>query len=138
MKSEAPTKILKSLHIRERKLAHGYIVYAIKLVEADQSCLEHITKTVYVDVAEKYHTSVYNVERGIRNAVEAIWKNKSKHEQLLLEIFGAENMDYRPTNTQFLSCLYNYLVSQQADSACDKKCPGCNCEFCAKKQKKTE
>lgn len=130
MKSKAPTKILEGLHIRERKLAHGYILYAIELVEEDQSCLNHITKTVYVDVAEKYHTSVYNVERGIRNAIEGIWRDKAKHEQLLLEIFGEANMHYRPTNTEFLSCLYKYISEQQ------KECVCCNCDCCAKNKRK--
>ena len=122
--------ILRKLHVRERRLAFKYIIYAMELVDEDQSRLEHITKTLYIDISNKYHTSTINVERGIRDTVEFIWRTKDTHAQLLEEVFGTENMAHRPTNTEFFRCMYGYIASKRY-SYLSKKCPLYRCIKCA-------
>ena len=122
--------ILRKLHVRERRLAYKYIIYAMELVEEDQSRLEHITKTLYIDISNRYHTSTINVERGIRDTVEFIWRRKDSHTELLEEVFGAENMAYRPTNTEFFRRMYGYIVSKRC-TYLSRKCPIYKCVKCA-------
>ena len=43
------------------------------LYTSNPALLKNITKHLYVKVAIYYDTSVYSVEKGIRNAIEVAW-----------------------------------------------------------------
>ena len=125
--------ILRKLHVHERRLAFRYITYAMELVDEEQNRLEHITKTIYIDIAVKYHTNTINVERGVRDTIEYIWKRKEAHAEFLEEVFGAENMDYRPTNTEFFRCMYRY-ISTKRNNYLSQKCPVYKCVRCSQQE----
>lgn len=101
--------ILHGLQINSRYSGYYYIVYAVRLMEKDEFCIEHITKTLYVDIAKRYRTSISCVERNIRTVIDAIWCSDAIDQRLAMSIFGADYRQRRPSNKEFLEYLFDYV-----------------------------
>ncbi len=112
--------ILHQLGIGKSYSGYDYILYAIELIEQDESVLASITKVLYLDIAREFHTSDTCVERNIRKAIEIIWKHSVQNKFLILKIFGSKFCTSKPSNKEFLELLYNYIKSR--DSLCNLLC----------------
>ncbi len=119
--------ILHELAITPKHIGYKYILFGIERIHADKSCIEHITKFLYVDIARKFNTTSMNVERGIRATIEIIWRNNAGNTSLLIKIFGEKYKFHRPANTDFFELLYAYMESYDGNVA---KCPFFGCEHC--------
>ena len=64
------TNLLHEIGIPAHIVGHDYIRHAIVSACENPALLKNITKHLYVKVAIYYDTSVYSVEKGIRNAIE--------------------------------------------------------------------
>ena len=130
MNYETLTKhILHELKITNKHIAYNYIASGIYFMQLDRQCIEQITKSMYIDIAERYGTTSINVERSIRTTIEIIWKKNNYH-PLLVKIFGEEYLTYRPTNTEFFKRLYAYIdFYNNAENII--KCPFLGCDHCA-------
>jgi len=84
-----------------------YLRSAISMVHHDNSLLGSITKTVYPDIAKKYHTTSSRVERAIRHAIEVAW-TRGNHE-LLSSLFKFSASQKKPTNSTFIATAANYI-----------------------------
>ena len=71
---------------------YNYIVYSARLATEDSTILEHVTKTLYPEVAKRFITTRNGAERGIRKAIEVAWRKEKL----------SEWFDSKPTNTEFL------------------------------------
>lgn len=100
-------KMLKLLNVRGRCSLHQ-TAYAVTLVLQDKEYLSHITKGLYQDVAKKHKTNWINVERNIRGARDMVW---NEGRELLEEISRGE-LIARPSNTEFLNMLAEYMESR--------------------------
>lgn len=110
MKYELAAKhILHGLRINSRYSGYHYIVYAIGLMEKDEFCIDCITKSLYVDIAKHYKTSISCVERNIRTVIEAIWSSEVIDQRLVMSIFGIHYKIRRPSNKEFLEYLFDYV-----------------------------
>ena len=103
--------ILHQLGIGKSYSGYDYILYAIELIEQNESVLTSITKILYIDIARKFHTSDTCVERNIRKVIEVIWKKSKTNKTLILKIFGSQYEVYKPSNKEFLELLYEYIKS---------------------------
>lgn len=103
--------ILHQLGIGKAYSGYDYILYAIQLMEQDESVLAGITKILYLDIAREFHTSDTCVERNIRKVIEIIWKHSETNNFLILKIFGSKFCTDKPSNKEFLELLYNYIKS---------------------------
>ena len=119
--------ILNDFKITKKHIGYSYISYGIHLMQSDKTCIEHITKTLYIDIAEKYETTNTNVERGIRATIEIIWKNNVYEASLLVKIFGDKYKYHRPTNTEFFELLFAYIESHDDNTI---NCPFFGCDHC--------
>lgn len=109
MNYELITKyILNEFKINQSNNGYRYIIYAIYLIQQNPSTLDHITKTLYIDIANNFDTSILCVERSVRTTVETIWRHQNYNLQLFFKIFGT-NYHHRPTNTEFFKLLYDYI-----------------------------
>ena len=108
-------EILKKLRISRCSVAYPYMMSTMELVFQCPDCLRHITNDVYTDVAKKHHNTCFNVERGMRALVERAWKSPYRNEELIVEIFGEESLEHRPTNTEFFRKLYEYICDLQGE-----------------------
>jgi hypothetical protein len=61
-----------------------------------------VTSDIYPQVAETGKTTVGNVERTIRNAIESVWKRTNLHTLENLYPYPCDNQNGRPTNAEFL------------------------------------
>ena len=58
MNYETLTKhILHELKITNKHIAYNYIASGIYFMQLDRQCIEHITKSMYIDIAERYGTT---------------------------------------------------------------------------------
>ena len=138
MDYELMTKhILYEFNVSRRYIAYDYIVYGIHLMETDEKCIEHITKNLYLDIADKYHTTSICVERVIRTTIENIWRNQEDNKELIIKVFGEENLGYRPTNTMFFQMLFDYIATY-ASGCRAAECPFYGCSYCAMAKVKEE
>lgn len=119
-------KVLRRLGAKTSSCGYSYIAYGMSLVSEDGSCLEYITKSLYVDIAHHFHTSAACVERDIRSVIESIWKTGDR--DFLAEICGSEPAMRRPSNKKFFEMLHGYLAraSEDGEKECqDGRCAGC-------------
>ena len=127
--------ILRKLGLKTTLCGYRYIVYGMMLLQKNPSYLDFITKSLYIDIAKKFHTSSACVERAIRTAVSTIWKTSNL--KLLYEISGNEFIS-RPSNKEFFGLFFRYLSrgeeeekteklleSKDMESCCDFICDDC-------------
>lgn len=128
-------KILNELGIHKKYKGVKYILTCIDYMEHHQRTFLPVTKFLYVDVAKIHKSSRYSVEQGIRRIIERIWDCK-ENDDLVKKIFGKTYDNTRPTNTDFLLALYEYVkwIDEQGNGrrkAPEFMCPKCNeqCPF---------
>lgn len=61
-----------------------------------------VTSDIYPKVAAYFGSSVYSVERTIRNAIESVWKRSNLNTLEELYPYPCDNLNGRPTNAEFL------------------------------------
>lgn len=130
-------KVLRRLGAKASSRGYSYIAYGMSLVSGDDRCLEYITKSLYVDTAHHFNTSVACVERDIRSVVEGIWKTGER--DFLSEVCGGEPAERRPSNKEFFEMLRSYFARASADGGTG--CPdGCcaSCHYVKELQEKME
>lgn len=101
--------VLHQLGIGQSYSGYDYILYAIELIEQDESVLKGITKILYIDMAREFQTSHTCVERNIRKVIEVIWKQPPENQALIRKIFGRRFLQHKPSNKEFLELLYEYI-----------------------------
>ena len=75
------------------------------LVVNDIDVINQITKQLYPEIAEKFHTTPSRVERAIRHAIEVAW---GRGQQDAVEsIFGytVSAAKGKPTNSEFIALI---------------------------------
>lgn len=112
---------LDSFGVNRSYTGFSYVVYGLTLVMEDRSCIECITKSLYLDIAQHYHTSWTCVEKNIRTIVNSVWD--SRNTDLLEIIFHKSRRDKKPTNKEFLNYLYDYIIHF------DDKAPALSLQF---------
>ena len=105
--------ILDSFGVNRSYTGHSYVVYGLLLITEDPGRLEYITKSLYLDIAEHYHTNWSCVEKNIRTIVNAVWD--SHNTELLEVIFNKTKRHKKPTNKEFLKYMYDYIVYSPED-----------------------
>ncbi len=88
---------------------YEYIRDSILILYKEQELAGAITKELYPEIAEKYHTSVSRVERAIRHAIEVSWNRGNI--DLMEDVFG-HSVDYdkaKPTNSEFIVTIADKL-----------------------------
>ena len=98
--------VLRYLGVGQSYQGYEYVVDGIRLVLEDSDRLKYITKSLYPDIAKKYHTSWNCVERNIRTVIDVIWRQDN--EKYLLEIWG-DRAEEKPKNVQFFELMSSYI-----------------------------
>lgn len=98
--------VLRLLGITRCYKGFLHTAYAIYLAVQDQSCLEAVTKEIYMETASHFSCSWTAVERNIRTAVARAWKI---NRPLLLEMAGYP-LTCTPTASEFIEILASYIL----------------------------
>lgn len=93
------TNIIHEVGVPAHIKGYQYLREAIMMVIKDTDVINQITKQLYPEIADKYHTTPSRVERAIRHAIEVAW---GRGEQSAVEnIFGytVSAAKGKPTNS---------------------------------------
>ena len=100
---------LWDLNIPPTYLGSHYLAYAELLVLEDQNRLTMVTKWLYPEIADHYHTSWKAVERNIRTVIEFSWAQDGG--AAMCAGLGVPLRD-KPTPTGLIQLLARYLLRQ--------------------------
>lgn len=104
-------KVLSQLGVNQSYIGYKFVVYGVDRTIHDSTCLQYISKSLYMDIAFKFQTSWRCVERNIRTVVNVIWKTEDK--EMLKLICGNKIID-KPNNKEFFIILANYIISAES------------------------
>ena len=90
----------------------GYhlVVSAIEKCVSNREKLNCIVKGLYVEIAKENNDTVSKVERAIRHAIEVSWKRGNVNTFLQLFGYTVDSEKGRPTNSEFISYLCDFIV----------------------------
>lgn len=103
------TNIIHEVGVPAHIKGYQYLREAIMMVVKDTDVINQITKQLYPEIADKYHTTPSRVERAIRHAIEVAW---GRGEQGTVEnIFGytVSAAKGKPTNSEFIAMISDKL-----------------------------
>lgn len=104
--STAIRRLLLRLGATPRYIGFDYVIHAIILSLENSQYLLSVTKELYPDVARKYHTTIYSVERDIRTVITIIWK---RNPHLLSRIAGYP-LTKKPTAGEFIAIMREHFL----------------------------
>lgn len=89
---------------------YQYLREGIKEVIEEPQLINHVTKQLYPNIANKFGTSASKVERAIRHAIEVAW-NRGRFEAIAAT-FGARVYigTEKPTNSEFIALVADKLI----------------------------
>lgn len=100
---EEITEELVQMGFRQGQVGFNNIVEAMTLIALMPSGHPiRVTSEIYPEVADRQGTTVHNVERTIRNAIESVWRRSNLRTLMEMYPFPCDNMNGRPTNAEFL------------------------------------
>ena len=83
-----------------------YLAYAIELAIEDPFIVQCVTKTLYPVIARRYGVSPSSVERAMRTALDAAWRQDGK--KTLNQMIGRHLIE-RPSTAEFVDMLADYI-----------------------------
>ena len=103
------TDALKHLGVPANLRGYLYLKTAIVVSIDDSANLEKITKMLYPNVANYYHTTTSRVERSMRHAIETAYSRGNI--DVLDDYFGStiDANKAKPTNSEFIAMVVNRL-----------------------------
>ena len=101
-------RLLRLLGLSGKLSGFYYTVYMLEQVREKPECILLITKRLYRQTAQHFHTSSGCVERNLRTLVQACWRQPDHG---LLERIAGHPLSQPPTNTQLIDMLAAYLRS---------------------------
>lgn len=88
---------------RQGQIGFNNIVEAISMIaQIEQGQQIRVTSDIYPKVAARQCSTVRNVERTIRNAIESVWKRSNLQTLQEMYPYPCDNLNGRPTNAEFL------------------------------------
>ncbi len=107
---EKISNIFISIGIPPHIMGYQYLREGIKMTISDPTIINNVTKRLYPEIGEKYHTTASKVERAIRHAIEVAW-NRGRIEAIN-SIFGVRVYigTERPTNSEFIALVADKLI----------------------------
>ncbi|MBQ3408009.1 MAG: sporulation transcription factor Spo0A [Clostridia bacterium] len=103
------TNIIHEIGVPAHIKGYQYLREAIMMVVCDIDIINQITKQLYPDIAQKYHTTPSRVERAIRHAIEVAWGRGQQ--EVVESIFGytVSAAKGKPTNSEFIAMIADKL-----------------------------
>lgn len=105
--------LLRELGISANLKGYRHLCRAIEIAVEDPSATVGITKTLYPVLAREADTKPDRVERNIRTAINAVWKNATP--EMRARYFGASGVA-KPSNSRFIEVIARLL--RLCDDAC--------------------
>ena len=103
------TNVIHEVGVPAHIKGYQYLREAIMMVVKDTDVINQITKQLYPEIAEKFHTTPSRVERAIRHAIEVAWGRGQT--EAVENIFGytVSASKGKPTNSEFIAMIADKL-----------------------------
>jgi two-component system response regulator (stage 0 sporulation protein A) len=103
------TNVIHEVGVPAHIKGYQYLREAIILVVNDIDVINQITKQLYPEIAERFHTTPSRVERAIRHAIEVAWGRGQQ--EAVENIFGytVSASKGKPTNSEFIAMIADKL-----------------------------
>ena len=103
------TNVIHEIGVPAHIKGYQYLREAIIMVVSNIDMINQITKQLYPEIAEKYHTTPSRVERAIRHAIEVAWGRGQQ--ETVEQIFGytVSAAKGKPTNSEFIAMIADKL-----------------------------
>ena len=103
------TNLIHEVGVPAHIKGYQYLREAIMMVVNDIDIINQITKQLYPDIADKFHTTPSRVERAIRHAIEVAWGRGQT--EAVENIFGytVSAAKGKPTNSEFIAMIADKL-----------------------------
>ena len=103
------TNVIHEVGVPAHIKGYQYLREAIIMAVSDIDMINQITKQLYPEIAQRYHTTPSRVERAIRHAIEVAW-GRGKQD-VVERIFGyTVSADKgKPTNSEFIAMIADKL-----------------------------
>ena len=103
------TNVIHEVGVPAHIKGYQYLREAIIMVVKDIDVINQITKQLYPEIAERYHTTPSRVERAIRHAIEVAWGRG--RQDVVENIFGytVSASKGKPTNSEFIAMIADKL-----------------------------
>lgn len=103
------TNMIHEVGVPAHIKGYQYLREAIMMVVNDIEVINQITKQLYPQIAQKYHTTPSRVERAIRHAIEVAWGRGQT--DTVENIFGytVSAVKGKPTNSEFIAMIADKL-----------------------------
>ncbi|MFR8104717.1 MAG: sporulation transcription factor Spo0A [Clostridia bacterium] len=103
------TNMIHEVGVPAHIKGYQYLREAIMMVVNDIDVINQITKQLYPEIAQKYHTTPSRVERAIRHAIEVAWGRGQS--DAVENIFGytVSAAKGKPTNSEFIAMIADKL-----------------------------
>lgn len=99
-------RLLRLLGVSGKLSGFYFAVYMPEQVQEKPEYVLLITKRLYKQTAQQFHTTSGCVERNLRTLVQACWRQP---DHSLLDRIAGHPLSQPPTNTQFIDMLAAYL-----------------------------
>lgn len=107
--------MLMDLNIPSKRRGFTYLEMCIRLYT--QMPGQPITKAIYPQVAQMYHTKIDAVERAMRQVIHETWKKRDEKVWRMYFRPGREGIIPRPTNAEFISRLAELQKQEMSQEA---------------------
>lgn len=109
------SEMLLELGVPANLKGFRYLKTAILMCFDDETKIEHITKSIYPDIANIYHTTPSRVERGMRHSLENMIERGNL--DYIYRFFGnsISRNTGKPTNSQFIATCAEHLITGNID-----------------------
>lgn len=99
-------RLLRLLGVSGKLSGFYFAVYMLEQVQEKPEYVLLITKRLYKQTAQQFHTTSGCVERNLRTLVQACWRQP---DHSLLDRIAGHPLSQSPTNTQVIDMLAAYL-----------------------------
>lgn len=113
--------LIRKLGINATYIGYYYLSFALHMVVEDENRLLLISKTVYLDIADHFHTTPNCVERNLRTVITNCWYRGNR--TLLYEIAGCK-LNKKPTNAEFIDIVSCYIKQECKEGRMHVTFPG--------------
>lgn len=103
-------RYLTRLGIGRHLNGFSYIKTGVRHCLDNPEELESVTKLLYPAIAKEHQTTAGRVEHGIRHAISLAWEERNMEEWEKVFGYRAGVSQTKPTNTEFLAALADYLL----------------------------
>lgn len=99
-------RLLRLLGVSGKLSGFHFAVYMLEQVQEKPEYVLLITKRLYSQTAQYFHTTTNCVERNLRTLVQACWRQP---DHSLLERIAGHPLSQPPTNAQFIDMVAAFL-----------------------------